>query len=142
MSLPPGHHKVSIDVVQSHKEDSPLPVPIEDENLMTLRDAIGSTTFIKRKGKKHFQTNESVTSPMKGSVHHIIPEEFAGAAGVQGRDWDERDHKGYPSSVVEWLLSLFLYKLKEEKTVNAHIVQALQRYANQYHLVLVPYIVG
>ncbi|KAJ1392834.1 hypothetical protein SESBI_35487, partial [Sesbania bispinosa] len=75
LSLPPGHHKVSVDVVQSHEEDSPLPIPIEDENLMTLRDAIG-------KRKEHFQTKEFVTSPMKGSVHRIIPEEFAGPEGI------------------------------------------------------------
>ncbi|KAJ1441941.1 Insulinoma-associated protein 2 [Sesbania bispinosa] len=30
----------------------------------------------KGKGKEHFQTKESVTSPMKGSVHRIIPEEY------------------------------------------------------------------
>ncbi|KAJ1398452.1 hypothetical protein SESBI_31052 [Sesbania bispinosa] len=98
MSLPPGHHKVSVDVVQSHEEDSPLPVPIEDENLMTLRDAIGTyvawprslinlpprvpSPSSKGKGKEHFQTKECVTSPMKGSVYSIIPEEFAGAEGI------------------------------------------------------------
>ncbi|KAJ1443540.1 hypothetical protein SESBI_00118 [Sesbania bispinosa] len=98
MSLPSGHYKVSVDVVQSHEEDSPLPVPIEDENLMTLRDAIA--TYVawprslinlppwvpppssKGKGKEHFQTKESITSPMKGSVHRIIPKEFAGAEGI------------------------------------------------------------
>ncbi|KAJ1407692.1 hypothetical protein SESBI_24166 [Sesbania bispinosa] len=98
MSLPPGHHKVSVDVVQSHGEDSPLPILIEDENLMTIRDAIA--TYVawprslitlppwvpppssKGKGKEHFQTKESITSLMKGSVHCIIPKEFAGAKGI------------------------------------------------------------
>ncbi|KAJ1396288.1 Ulp1 protease family, C-terminal catalytic domain [Sesbania bispinosa] len=212
-SLPPGHHKVSVNVVQSHEEDSPLPVPIEDENLMTLRDAIG--TYVawprslinlpprvappssKGKGKEHFQTKESVTSPMKGSVHRIIPEEFAGAEGIltfknlrimvqrdvpvhvventYSKDYWGKEFKDeigtneiievtrhrllsgsslcfYISYLCEASLhdtdkaSKFFFvspfELKEKKTMNEHIVQTLQRYANQDHLVLVPCNVG
>ncbi|KAJ1422032.1 Ulp1 protease family, carboxy-terminal domain protein [Sesbania bispinosa] len=36
----------------------------------------------KEKGKEFCHTKEYITSPMKGSVHHIIPEEFAGAEGI------------------------------------------------------------
>ncbi|KAJ1413228.1 Ulp1 protease family, C-terminal catalytic domain [Sesbania bispinosa] len=173
MSLPPGHHKVSIDVVQSHEKDSPLPVPIEDENLITLRDAIGTYVAWPRslinlpprvpppssKGKEneHFQTKEFVTSPMKGSVHRIILEEFAAAEGilafknlrimVQGdvfvhvvENTYSKDYWG--KEFKDKIGTNEIIELKEKKTVNAHIVQALQRYANQGHLVLVPCNVG
>ncbi|KAJ1388058.1 hypothetical protein SESBI_39446 [Sesbania bispinosa] len=84
--------------VQSHEEGSPLPVPIEDENLMTHRDAIGTYVSLPRslihlapqgpppsskgKGKEHFWTKEYVTSPMKGSIQRIIHEEFASASAL------------------------------------------------------------
>ncbi|XP_027345522.1 uncharacterized protein LOC113857633 [Abrus precatorius] len=42
MALPPKHGKVSIEVVQRHEEDSTLPVPNEEANLYSLRDAIGT----------------------------------------------------------------------------------------------------
>ena len=37
--LPPNHVKVGIDIVF---EDCPLPVPIEDEYILTLTNAIGT----------------------------------------------------------------------------------------------------
>ncbi|KAJ1427460.1 Papain-like cysteine peptidase superfamily [Sesbania bispinosa] len=212
-SLPPGHHKASIDVVQLHKEDSPLPVPIEDENLMTIRDAIGTYVawprslinlpprvpppLSKGMGKEHFQTKESITSPMKGSVHRTIPEEFAGAEGILtfknlrimvhgdmhvhvventyskvywGKEFKDEigtdeiievtRHRVFSGSFlcfyISYLCEAYLHntgkaskfsfispiELEEKKTVNRHIVQALQRYANQDHLVLVTCNVG
>ncbi|KAJ1420456.1 Papain-like cysteine peptidase superfamily [Sesbania bispinosa] len=211
-SLPPDHYKVSIDIVQSHEEGSPLPVPIEDENLMTLRDAIG--TYVawprslihlapqgpppssKGKGKEHFRTKESVTSPMKGSVQRIIPEEFAGAEGLLafnslkvmvrgnntlyvventyckdywGKEFTDKIGKDEIKEVVchrvlsasslcyyiSYLCEAYLhdtdkaskfsfispYELEEED-VNGYIVEALQRHANQDHLVMVPCNVG
>ncbi|XP_027344470.1 uncharacterized protein LOC113856882 [Abrus precatorius] len=42
MALPPEHGKVFIEVVQRHEEDSALPIPNEEANLYSLRDAIGT----------------------------------------------------------------------------------------------------
>ena len=41
-NIPPHHVRVSINVVQQQEENVQLPVPNEDENLVTLRDAIGT----------------------------------------------------------------------------------------------------
>ncbi|KAJ1404461.1 putative peroxisome proliferator-activated receptor gamma coactivator-related [Sesbania bispinosa] len=73
LSLPLEHYKMSVDIGQSHMEGSPLPVHIEDENRMTLRDAI-EKGIMPHKGVHHF-TNE-------GLVHRIIPEEFANVEGI------------------------------------------------------------
>ncbi|KAJ1383213.1 putative Ulp1 protease family catalytic domain-containing protein [Sesbania bispinosa] len=70
-----GYPRVHVDIVQSHEEGSLLPVPIEDENLMTFRDAIGTYAIhlepqIPRPSSKEKWKG---ISPHKG-VHHFTSE--------------------------------------------------------------------
>ncbi|KAJ1438682.1 Ulp1 protease family, C-terminal catalytic domain [Sesbania bispinosa] len=177
MSLPPGHHKVSIDVFNHMRR--------------TLHYLFHH--LHQKERERNISKQRSLSPPMKGSIHRIIPEEFAGAEGilafknlrimVQGDVvvhvventyskyyWGKefKDEFGTNEIIevtrhrllsgsslcfyISYLCEAYLhdtdkaskfsfvspFELKEKKTVNAHIVQALQRHANQDHLVLVP----
>ncbi|KAJ1433728.1 Papain-like cysteine peptidase superfamily [Sesbania bispinosa] len=182
-SLPPDHYKVSINIVQSHEEGSPLPVPIEDENLMTLRDAIG--TYVawprslihlapqgpppssKGKGKEHFRTKDLKVMVRGNNTLYVVENTYC--KDYWGKEFTDKIGKDEIKEVVchrvlsasslcyyiSYLCEAYLhdtdkaskfsfispYELEEED-VNGYIVEALQRHANQDHLVMVPCNVG
>ncbi|XP_027347943.1 uncharacterized protein LOC113859338 [Abrus precatorius] len=100
MTLRPKHGKVSIGVVQRHKEDSALPVPNEQANLYSLRDVIG--TYVawplslinlrpkvapssgKGLGKETSYSKESIAGPSSKGSTGCVSSEILKLAEAQG----------------------------------------------------------